>query len=251
MNYYQKYQKYKFKYLNLLNQSGGSNNDNNANVTATATVTTKNNENENDKIKRIIDDYNKNSKISEDLQVILDLKKKITDEKDSKTFDEILKIKKLNINDQNNLLNMGIYNRKIKLSQNEIDENKKSKDEKVKENDNLKIKLKELNDTKFNEIIDSKIEGKEYYNSLIKYIILKYTQDNKILNIDSDLILFIASHARNSELEQDLFEILKIKQYDNKKQSEILSKSRSDRIKFLNQSGGVGLKRCGCRKNYS
>jgi len=27
MNYYQKYQKYKFKYYNLLNQSGGKNND--------------------------------------------------------------------------------------------------------------------------------------------------------------------------------------------------------------------------------
>jgi hypothetical protein len=227
MDYYHKYQKYRLKYLNLLNKSGGSNNNNNNNADVTAATTTattdknknNNNDNVNDNVnvqlQEIIDDYNKNI-VTVDVKIILDLIKKVKKKEEYKTLLEILKIKQFDIEEQKNLLNMDIKNRKEKLSNYDIQQNQKYKNEKVQEKQDLITKLKKLNDTEFNKIIDSelkdnKLKDKEYYSSLIKYIVDKYSNENKILNIDFDSILLIAAYARNSEVEDKLFELLKKK----------------------------------------
>jgi hypothetical protein len=248
MDYYHKYQKYRLKYLNLLNKSGGSNNNNNnnADVTAAAATTNKNNNNsnvnDNDnynvQLKKIIDDYNKKTVIV-DVKIIVDLLQKVKNKEDYITLLEILKIKQFNTNQQVQLLNMDITTRRKELSKYDIQQNQEYKDKKVQEKQDLITKLKELNDTEFNKIIDSDLKDKEYYYSLIKYIVDKYSNEKKILDIDSETIISIASKVRDPQLEDKLFELLKIKQYDNKTQSEILKKSPNDLTRFLNQFGGM------------
>jgi len=245
MDYYHKYQKYRLKYLNLLNKSGGSNNNNNADVTAATTNKNKNNnnsnvnDNDNVQLQKIIDEYNKKNTVTVDVKIIIDLIQKVKNKEEYTTLLEILKIKQLNTNEQVDLLKMDITARRKVLSNYDIQQNQEYKDEKVKEKQDLITKLKKLNDTEFNKIIDSKLKDKEYYYSLIKYIVDKYSNEKKILDIDSETIISIASKVRDPKLEDKLFELLKIKQYDNKTQSEILQKSPNDLTKFLNQSGGM------------
>jgi hypothetical protein len=223
MDYYHKYQKYRLKYLNLLNKSGGSNNNNNNNADVTAATTTattdknknNNNSNVNDnynvQLQKIIEDYKKNT-VTVDVKIILDLLQKVKNKEEYKTLLEILKIKQLNTNEQVELLKMDITARRRELSNYDIQQNKQSKDEIDNKKKDLNEKLMKSNDANFKTLIikDTKINNKEYYNSLIEYIIKKYN-NNEIIDIDFDSILLIAAYARNSEVEDKLFELLKKK----------------------------------------